>query len=185
MLEHTGTREIRTHRLLLRRFREGDEADMYKNYTADPEVTKFLTWQPHKSIDVTRNYLSVVIPEYGSPDTYRWAIEWNGEVIGAIDAVDTDTPNENCEIGYCMGKAWWGKGIMTEALMAVIGFMFTAPGFYCVHARHDEMNVGSGRVMEKAGMTYEGMLRARRKAADGTFHGLRYYSITRSEYPEK
>jgi ribosomal-protein-alanine N-acetyltransferase len=184
MLEHTGTREIWTERLLLRRFREGDEVQMYRNYTSDPEVTKYLTWNPHKSQDVTRNYLSIILPEYESPDTYRWAIELKGEVIGAIDAVDMDTENENCEIGYCMGKAWWGKGIMTEALKAVIDFMFTVPGFYCVHARHDEQNPASGRVMAKAGMTYEGMLRARRKK-EGAYYGLCHYSITRSEYPEK
>ncbi len=184
MLEHTGTMEIRTQRLLLRRFREGDEAQMYQNYTSDPEVTKYLTWPPHKSQNVTRNYLSVILPEYESPDTYRWAIEYEGEVIGAIDAVDVDTQNENCEIGYCMGKAWWGMGIMTEALKAVLDFMFTQPVFYCVHARHDEMNTASGRVMAKAGMTYEGMLRARRKKESGYF-GLCHYSITRKEFLAK
>lgn len=185
MLAHTGTKEIRTKRLLLRRFRAGDEVQMFKNYTSDPKVTEYLTWQAHQSVDATARYLSaVVLPAYDHPDTYRWAIEFEGEVIGAIDAVDVDTQNENCEIGYCMGKAWWGKGIMTEALQAVIRYMFAEPGFCCVHARHDEMNPASGRVMAKAGMKYEGMKRARRKSADGVCCGIATYSIARNEYTE-
>lgn len=185
MLEHTGTREIRTQRLLLRRFRMGDEIEMYKNYTADPEVTRYLTWKPHNSVEVTRNYLETILIAYDNADAYRWAIEFEGEVIGAIDTVDVDTPNENCEIGYCMGRRWWGEGMMTEALRAVVAYLLTVPGFNCVHARHTERNPASGRVMKKAGMTYEGLLRARRKTEDGLYDGLYHYSMTRNEYLEK
>ncbi|MGI6238410.1 MAG: GNAT family N-acetyltransferase [Christensenellales bacterium] len=184
MFEHKGTREICTARLILRRFRAGDHDAMYQNYTSDPAVARYVTWQKHESPAVTEAYLSTVLAHYESADAYRWAIEYAGELIGAIDAVKVDTANESCEIGYCMGSKWWGKGIMTEALRGVIGYLFTVPQFYCVHAYHHDQNPASGRVMEKAGMLFEGSLRARRKEKDGTFHALKHYSILHDEFME-
>ena len=60
----------------------------------------------------------------------------------------------SCEIGYVLGKAYWGRGIMTEALKTVLDFCFTQAGFQKVRARYASLNLASGRVMEKAGMSY-------------------------------
>lgn len=182
MLEHAGTREIKTQRLLLRRLREDDAGAMYTNYASDSEVTRYLTWQAHKSIEVSRKYIAVLVSEYGDQDTYRWGVEFGGEIIGVIDVVDCDIKNSVCEIGYVIGKAWWGSGIMTEALKAVIHYLFTVPGFNCVCARHDVENIASRRVMEKAGMREEGVLRSRIHFSDGKYHDVMYHSLLRDEY---
>ena len=60
----------------------------------------------------------------------------------------------SCEIGYVLGKNYWGRGLMTEALKAVLDFCFTQAGFQKVKARYASLNLASGRVMEKAGMSY-------------------------------
>ena len=65
-----------------------------------------------------------------------------------------DEKDSSCEIGYVLGKDYWGRGMMTEALKAVLDFCFTQAGFQKVRARYASLNPASGRVMEKAGMSY-------------------------------
>ena len=183
-MNHLGTVELRTPRLLLRRFRQGDAEQMFRNYTSDDEVTRFLTWPTHTSEEGTQGYLDMVLAEYESEKTYRWAIVFEGEVIGCIDVVDMSERNERCEIGYCMGRKWWNRGIMTEALNAVMDFLFNRVGVYHIMARHATANPASGRVMQKCGMKPQGVLRAMDKIGD-TFYDCAYYSILRDEYQNR
>ena len=159
-MNHLGTKTIETERLLLRKFTIEDAPAMYQNWASDPEVTKYLTWQPHRSIEDTRFLLSEWVKEYDKADYYQWAIELKGVgIIGSIAVVNIHESVEEAELGYCIGRAYWGKGIMPEAVKAVIDFLFDKVGFRRVMAKHDAMNPNSGRVMEKAGMTCEGTLR--------------------------
>lgn len=92
-IRHTGTIEIETDRLILRRFRLSDAQNMFDNYTSRDKVTEYLTWYPHKSIKDTEEYLTnLVLPEYDKPNTYRWAIvlKENNQVIGCIDVVSSN-----------------------------------------------------------------------------------------------
>ena len=75
-------------------------------------------------------------------------------MIGDISIVAVDENDSSCEIGYVLGKAYWGRGIMTEALIAVLEFCFTQLDLQGVKARYASLNPASGRVMEKAGMSY-------------------------------
>ena len=75
-------------------------------------------------------------------------------MIGDISIVAIDENDSSCEIGYILGKNYWGRGLMTEALKAVLDFCFTQVGFQKVKARYASLNPASGRVMEKAGMSY-------------------------------
>ena len=183
-MNHLGTVELNTPRLILRRFRQGDAEQMFRNYTGDPEVTRFLTWPTHTSVEGTQGYLDMALKEYDSEKTYRWAIVFEGEVIGCIDVVRLHERSERCEIGYCMGKKWWNRGIMTEALDAVMDFLFNRADVYHITAYHATDNPASGRVMRKCGMKYQGTLRAMEKVGD-TFHDCAYYSILRDEYQNR
>ena len=80
--------------------------------------------------------------------------------IGSIAVVSLEDAVKKAQIGYCIGQAWWHKGIMTEALNAVIGFMINDVGMKRIEAYHDSRNPHSGAVMRKCGMQYEGTLRA-------------------------
>ena len=161
MLMHKGTQIINTDRLLLRRFEFDDAYDMFKNWANDSVVTKFLTWKPHNNVDVTKEILEQWINEYEYNNIYDWAIELKeiGEVIGGISLVKLDENYYSCEIGYCMSKRYWGKGIMSESLIAVIDYLFSEVGFNRIAAKHDTNNIASGKVMVKSGMKYEGTLR--------------------------
>ncbi len=159
-LRHSGTRTIETDRLILRRFTVEDAPAMYSNWASDPEVTRFLTWQPQVSPEATAELLRDWCGRYENGYFYQWAIELKelGEPIGTISVVEQNDDLKKAHIGYCIGKLWWNQGIMTEALSAVIDFLFSE-GYQRLDSRHDPNNPHSGKVMEKCGMTYEGTLR--------------------------
>ncbi len=160
-MEKTGTRKIDTQRLVLRRFRREDAQDMYAAWASDPEVTRYLTWPPHADAGVTRMLLDDWAARYDDGGFFNWAIELkeSGRVIGNISVVRLTEAIEEAEIGYCMGRAYWGRGIMPEALRAVMDHLFDTAGVRRIMAGHDVSNPRSGRVMEKAGMKREGILR--------------------------
>lgn len=168
-MNKTGTQRIETHRLILRRFTVDDAQDMYRNWASDPEVTHFLTWPTHTSAEVSRMVLESWIPQYEDGGYFNWAIEWkeSGHAIGNISVVKLYDETEAADIGYCLGRAYWGQGIMPEALRAVMDYLFDTVGVQRVAACHDVNNPKSGRVMEKAGMKFEGILRGAGKSNQG------------------
>ena len=184
MLSHKGTEAINTDRLLLRRFELDDANDMFKNWANDSEVTKFLSWKTHSSVEVTKEILANWINEYKNNNIYNWAIELKeiGEVIGNICIVRFDEKNYSCEIGYCISRKYWGKGIMGESLKAVIDYLFSEVGFNRIVAKHDTNNVASGKVMLKSGMKYEETLRQIKMRENKGFYDLAVYSILKNEW---
>ena len=160
-MNQAGTQRLETHRLILRRFRIEDAEDMFRNWASDPEVTKYLTWPAHPNIDVTRMVLGDWIARYDDGRFYNWAIEMKdiGSVIGNISVVRLEEAIGETEIGYCLGQDFRGRGIMPEALRAVLDYLFDTAGAERIMAGHDTENPASGRVMEKAGMRPEGVRR--------------------------
>lgn len=184
-LSHTGTVEIRTERLLLRRFTLDDAQAMYSGWASDPAVTDYLTWDPHDSPASTRALLEMWCAEYDKPDYYNWAIEFGGEVVGNISVARISERNEYAEIGYCLSQRCWGKGIMPEAFRAVIDHLFGRVGFHRICAEHDEHNPKSGRVMIKCGLKLEGRRREAWHHRNGEWHDLVCYAIVRGDWREK
>lgn len=160
MLMHKGTRTIETYRLILRQAIPEDAEPMFRNWASDPEVTKFLTWPPHESVTVTQTVLSSWLAEYARDDYYHWMIvlKETGEPIGSLLA-NTVGRAQAAHIGYCIGRTWWHQGIMSEALRAVIAYLFDEVGYHRIESIHDPNNPHSGAVMRKCGMQYEGTLR--------------------------
>ena len=181
-MRKTGTQTISTSRLILRRFRREDAGEMYRNWASDPEVTRFLTWPPHASEEVTGMLLDQWIARYEDGCYFNWAIQWKetGGVIGNISVVRLDEGIGSAEIGYCLSRAFWGRGIMPEALRAVTAYMFGTAEVDRVCAGHDVDNPRSGRVMAKAGMKPEGILRAAGRNNRGICD-MAVYSILRKE----
>ena len=146
-------RELETERLRLRRLCKDDAQAMFNNWASNPNVTKYLEWQPHENIDVTKAYLDYILPEYDKPDCYRWGIERksDGILMGAIDVVRF---KKGCPvIGYSSGESFWGNGYMTEACKAVIEELF-ADGYKTIFISAVKDNVGSNRVIEKCGFKF-------------------------------
>ncbi len=182
-MKNCGTQRIETDRLILRRYVIEDADAMYKNWASDSDVTKFLTWQPHSSVEVSRGIIENWLKEYSDEKYYQWAIvlKANGnEPIGDISVVQMNEDISMVHIGYCLGRAWWRRGIMSEALKAVMDFMFDTVEVNRVESRHDPMNPNSGKVMQKCGMKYEGTLRSADRNNQGICDAC-YYALLRSE----
>lgn len=162
-MNHLGTQRLETDRIILRPFTVEDAPAMYRNWASDPEVTRFLTWPPHANVGVTEFVLRDWVSHYGEPEYYQWAMELKsiGEPVGSIAVVNSQAEGKLsiAEVGYCLGKAWWGQGLMPEAARAVRDFLFDRVGYDCIQAGHDVNNPKSGRVMQKVGMTRAGILR--------------------------
>ena len=157
IMKAIGTQMLQTERLILRRFVESDAEAMFQNWASSAENLTYVSWEPHPDVEVTRNSIRNWVASYTNPNYYKWAIclkEKPEQVIGDISIVEMDEIDSSCEIGYVLGKDYWGRGMMTEALKAVLDFCFTQAGFQKVRARYASLNLASGRVMEKAGMTY-------------------------------
>ena len=181
-MDHKGTVRLQTQRLILRRFAPEDAAAMYANWASDPEVTRYLTWPPHSSAELTGKLLALWIPQYDEPDHYNWAMELRetGELIGNISVVRVIEPIAEAEMGWCMGQRWWGKGYMPEAARAVFRFLFDEVGFNRITAAHDVENPKSGRVMQKVGMRFEGIRRQGGRNNRGIIDDA-VYAILRSD----
>ena len=174
-----GTVRLETKRLVLRRFREEDALPAFQNWESDEKVTEFLRWRPCKTIEETKDILDHWIDSYRRPDFYQWAIlckDVPDEPIGSISAVEICERTAAVEIGYCIGRNWWNRGIVTEAFRGVIPFFFERVGANRICAQHDPANPGSGRVMIKSGLRYEGTLRqadySNRGIVDAAVYGI-------------
>lgn len=177
-MNHIGTQYIETARLILRRFEASDAQAMFDNWASDDEVTKYLTWPTHSDVSVTEQILKEWVSQYAQDDCYRWAIvlKENGpQPIGSIDVVHWREDGTAPEIGYCMGKRWWHRGIMTEALGAVIEFVFDQAGVQRIVACHDVNNPHSGSVMRKCGMKFEGIREKSHRSNQGEIDTANYF----------
>lgn len=179
---HKGTQVIFTERLILRRFTLADTAPAFENWMSDEKVTPFLTWQPYTKLSTARGTLARWISAYDNDEFYLWAITLKDDAlpIGSIDARIIDEKAGYMRIGYCLGSKWWGQGIMTEALRAVIKFLFDEVRASRIEARHAPANPASGEVMKKCGMRYEATLKNAAWCNIGIYDTI-IYSVLRTD----
>jgi ribosomal-protein-alanine N-acetyltransferase len=149
---------FQTVRLILRPITPGDRDPIFDTYAQDAEVTRYVTWRPHRSRSDTADYIARCI---ATPATdariYVLTSRENGNVMGAFDI--RQTAPHRLEFGYVLARAWWGLGLMTEALTEVVQWSLSQPRIFRAASFCDVANVGSARVMEKAGLIREGLLR--------------------------
>ena len=184
MLKEIGMKQLETDRLILRKFTLTDVDAMYNNWASDPEVSKTLEWEVHESKDVTLSIITDWIKEYDNPFHFNWVVELKetGEIIGNIATAKSYVKDEVCEIGYCYGSKYWNKGYGSEALKAVIEFLLKEVGFRLIESMHITENPASGRIMEKAGMRKDAVLRSRRINKDTkNVNDIIVYSISKEE----
>ncbi len=174
---------ITTDRLLLRAARMSDAQDMYE-YSRDPEVARHVLWEAHSSIHQTRAYIRFLIKQYrnASPSTFVIVLRETGKVIGTIGYMWVQPENRSAEVGYSLSRAYWNMGIMSEALRAVLGFGFKRLNLNRIEAQHECDNPASGKVMQHAGMRFEGTLR-QRVYNKGRYADVNLYAILRKDYP--
>lgn len=149
---------LETDRLLLRQMLVGDCHDMYE-YARRADVTKHLTWSPHPNVEYTKEYLAYLSHHYRLGDFYDWAVilKEENKMIGTCGFTRFHFPHDSAEVGYVIHPGYWGRGIATEALSAVIRFGFETIGLHRIEAKYMPENEASRRVMEKVGMHFEGI----------------------------
>lgn len=181
-LNHVGTRTLKTTRLVLRPFCLSDAQAMFDNWASDSDVTKFMMWEPHASVEVTQSILESWMPLYEKPDYYHWVITLDSVPIGTVGLFILNEKAGVGDLGYCLSKKWWKHGIMSEAVQAVIDFAFETVGFERIEAHHSVDNPGSGGVMKKCGMLYEGHMRKKYLSTRGVFEDCDLYAILKEDW---
>jgi ribosomal-protein-alanine N-acetyltransferase len=156
MLNHVGTQQLETNRLILRRHEMTDVNDVYNNWVTDPEVRKFWSWDPHKNIEETKEFLIDLIGKYEKVDTYIWIIElkYISQAIGYIYLNDIDDINDSVSVHFALSRKYWKQGFITEACKRVLDFAFSVLQVKRIHTHHHINNPASGKVMQKCGMKF-------------------------------
>lgn len=171
-------KELETKRLRLRYITADDCDDIYSRWASDPEVARFVTWKPHQSLDVTKAVVDFWLKDYKNENCYRYGIERkaDSELMGMIDVVGYH--HGKPVIGYCMGKAYWNYGYMTEALEAVVNQLL-ADGYKEIIVEAVKDNTGSNRVIEKNGFKLVDVREAELSSVKPqmvTINSYRYYA---------
>lgn len=173
---------IETERLLLRRMKISDYTDMYE-YSCLDSVTKYLLWNSHPDARYTRDYLAYIQSQYRAGEFYDWAVvhKETNKMIGTCGFARLDFENNSAEIGYVLNPDFWRRGYATEAVKKIIDFGFHTLNLHRIEARYIVGNEVSRRVMEKCGMTHEGVHRASLFVKD-SYVNVGYCAITAEEY---
>ena len=174
-----------TKRLTLRRIEDGDCEDMFE-YSADTEVTKYLTWTPHANSGETKQYITDMRKRYESGKFFDWGLVYkeNGRFVGTCGFTSININQNICEVGYVLSKRYWGMGLIPEALECVMDFAFNYFGFDKIEARFLEGNMQSKKVMEKAGMVCE-KIDKNVMHIKGEYKTVHTYAITRDIFESR
>lgn len=174
-------KRIETQRLLLRPFCQGDLEAFY-GYAKNPNVGIHAGWKPHESMEESQQILNGFIEE---KEVFALVYQETGQLIGSVglhnDWLRQTIPG--CKmLGYVLDEAFWGKGIMTEAVHAIITHAFEEEKLKFLSVHHFTQNMRSRRVIEKSGFRFEGTLRQTYFNFDGRVFDSCCYSMTRREY---
>lgn len=154
--ELTNIFVIELDQIYLRAIKKSDYLDLYE-YGKDAEVTKWLTWESFKSIDDAKNAIRDVFlsrPKKGIPSAYAIVIRQTDKMIGTCDFHTINWETATGEIGYCLNRAYWGRGYVTKACQAVVKFGFDYLKLKTITISYEKGNTASQRVIEKCGFTY-------------------------------
>lgn len=182
-----GAQPFETRRLKLRPFKLSDGEYIYKNWASSENAARYCTWNVHKTLEESVAFCVEKVKTSGKTDSFCWVIELTelGEPIGDISVLKVDTEKREAHLGYVIGEKWWNKGIMTEALEAVLAYLIFVIGFDSVVAAHIVENGASGRVMQKCGMRKTGSTTIVLENKGGTEAETDVYCITKPEWYAK
>lgn len=168
---------LETNRLLLRRWREEDAEDVYE-YAKSSNVGPRAGWKPHENLEETKGILKMFIEQ-----DEKWAIvlKETNKVIGSLGMHKAEVHYEKT-LGYVLGEAYWGQGLIKEAAIAAMRYMFDEEGITQISVYHFPFNNQSKRVIEKIGFRYTGIKKESTKIYDGSVYDDVCYMITKDEF---
>ena len=173
---------LTTNRLQLRQIQPDDAEALFATFS-DEEAMRFYGHEPHRSLGETRRWIEQTQARFAGRAAIRWGITLTGEdrVIGSCSLHHFDKDFQRAETGYELNHAFWGQGIMAEAVSAILTYGFAELGLHRVEAIIDIANEPSKRLLLKLGFTYEGNLR-QRYFFQGSFGDEHYFGLLRDEW---
>lgn len=169
LMKTTGTKPIRTERLLLRAPEMSDAEALVR--------VKSLAM----SVDEARKSVAAMAEEQKHPFAFHWVITLDGQPIGRVKGWEVSLYNGYVQLGYDVGPDFRNHGYMTEAVAAVIRYLLTEADANRVYCSIRESNIASRRVCEKCGMTHEGTMRQHYARQDGGYDDVRIYGILKAD----
>ena len=151
-IEVHGTVELWTERMILRRYRPEDADELYRYLGTDPAMYEYSGWNPYATLEMARETVQGFIDSYDDDHTYSWVMDIDDVIVGTIGAYDYK--DNQIEAGFSVVKGWQGRGLATVALKKVLEYLTENEGIPCVTAWCAAENIGSQRVLEKAGMQF-------------------------------
>ena len=148
--EEHGTVQLRTERMILRKYRPEDADALYRNFGTDPEMVRYSGWNPYETPEMARETVARFMDSYHDGHSYSWVMDQEDALLGTIGAYDYK--DGRIEVGFSIARDYWGRGYATEALKAVLSYLTKNEDIPCVTAWCAAENTGSRRVLEKAGM---------------------------------
>lgn len=147
--------QLITERLILRPWQESDAEDLY-NYAKDPDIGPIAGWPPHKSVEESR---SIIRDVFSEKECYAVCLKENGKAIGSIalklnGETDMTEQDDECELGYWLGKEFWGQGLIPEAARELLRHGFEDLEMRTIWCGYYDGNAKSMRVQEKLGFAY-------------------------------
>src|SRR5216683_7687722 len=178
----TGFPSLTTNRLFLRQIQPTDSEDLFATFS-DEEAMQFYGHDPHRSVDETQALIEQIQARYARHEAIRWGITLKGEdrVIGSCGFHQFDAGFHRAETGYELQRAFWGRGVMTEAMSAILTYGFDLLGLHRVEAIIDIANERSKGLLLKLGFTYEGNLRQRYFFRE-QFEDEHYFGLLKDEW---
>ena len=172
-------------RVRLRQYRESDVAD-FNEYMSEEAVSRYLTWYPHLNMQDTKGYVEFMIRNYRKALPSDWAVEEpvSGKVIGNCGFTSVDIRNETAELGYVLSPAFWGTGLMTDAMDAVLYVCFNVLEAHRAYLRILDGNDHSRAFASRMGFRCEG-LSVSSAFIKGEYKSVWTYAMLEQEYRNK
>ncbi len=149
-IEVHGTVELMTERMILRRYCPEDADELYRHLGTDPAMYEYSGWNPYATLEMARETVQGFIDGYEDEHVYSWVMDVDDVIVGTIGAYDYQ--DSQIEVGFSVVKSWQGRGLATEALKKVLEYLTENEGIPCVTAWCAAENIGSRKVLERAGM---------------------------------
>ena len=172
---------IETARLILRPWNEKDADSLFK-YASDPDVGPIAGWAPHTSVAES---LEIIRTVFAAPEVYAVVLKETGEAVGCCGLIFGDNVNDarhrEAELGYWIGKPYWGRGLMSEAVLAILKRGFEVLGLDVIWCSHYDGNIRSKRVIEKAGFIFD-HTNSSSLSPLGDTRSVHYYRMTSADF---
>lgn len=181
-MEFVPMEDLTTEHLILRKLRPEDARDYFDRIGSREEVTRYMLWKPHKSIEDSIASMEKARRGYETGTGYKWGIarKEDDRIVGVIDLLRFEEDG-SCSFAYMLTPQVWGRGYGTEAVRAVFAFGFDRMELTAIRADHMTLNGASGAVMRKAGMVWQGTTPAK-YVKDGVAYDADAYAVTAQQW---